>query len=345
MESIIFSGNIAQDLHRFLANKKFSKLGVIADTNSFSACYPLIADALPEHSYFSFEAGETNKNINTCIQIWQWMTDQSFDRRTLIINLGGGVTGDMGGFCASTYKRGIRFINIPTSLLSQVDASVGGKLGVDFNGYKNHIGVFNEPEAVIISTAFLATLPLPELRSGYAEIIKHGLIRNTNYFESLKKEAWENQNWKDIIEKSVSIKREVVEKDPKEEGLRKILNFGHTVGHAVESFYLDTDRHLLHGEAIAIGMIAEAYLSKKLCGLPASELDTITDFLLFVFEKIEIPAEDLENIAQLCVQDKKNEGKVINCSLLRRIGECDYNIPVSSEYIIESLNFYKELNK
>ena len=345
MESIIFSGNIVQDLERFLKNKKFSKLGVIADSNSVSACYPLISETLPDHSYFSFDAGEVNKTLDTCAKIWQWMTDEGFDRKALIINLGGGVTGDMGGFCASTYKRGIRFINIPTTLLSQVDASVGGKLGIDFNGFKNHIGVFNEPEAVIISTAFLSTLPLPELRSGYAEVIKHGLIRNTNYFECLKMQDWENQNWKDIIEKSVSIKREVVEKDPKEEGLRKILNFGHTVGHAVESFYLDTERHLLHGEAIAVGMIAEAYLSKKLCGLPASDLNTIHEFLLFVFDKIAIPAEDLENIAQLCFQDKKNDGKVINCSLLRRIGECDYNIPVSSEDIIESLNFYNELKK
>src|SRR5690606_1399794 len=252
---------------------------------------------------------------------------------------------DMGGFCASTYKRGIRFINIPTSLLSQVDASVGGKLGIDFNGFKNHIGVFNIPEAVIISTTFLATLPLPELRSGYAEVIKHGLIRNANQFESLKMQGWESQNWKDIIEKSVSIKREVVEKDPKEEGLRKILNFGHTIGHAVESCYLDTDRHLLHGEAIAVGMITEAYLSKKLLGFPASDLQTITDFLLTVFEKVSIPVEDFENITAFCFQDKKNEGKIINCSLLRRIGDCDYNIPVSSEDIIESLDFYKEIKK
>lgn len=345
MESIIFSGNIAQDLERFLKNKKFSKLGVIADSNTVKACYPLISESLPEHSYFLFEAGEVNKTLDSCSKIWQWMTDEGFDRKAMIINLGGGVTGDMGGFCASTYKRGIRFINIPTSLLSQVDASVGGKLGIDFNGFKNHIGVFNIAEAVIISTAFLTTLPLPELRSGYAEVIKHGLIRNANYFESLKMHGWENQNWSDIIEKSISIKREVVEKDPKEEGLRKILNFGHTVGHAVESFYLDTKNQLLHGEAIAIGMIAEAYLSKKLCGLSGTALDTISEFLFFVFDQISLPAEDLEKITQLCFQDKKNEGKVINCSLLRKIGECDYNIPVSTEDIVESLNFYNELKK
>ncbi|MEX2591469.1 MAG: 3-dehydroquinate synthase [Anditalea sp.] len=342
MESIIFSRNIAQDLERFLKNKKFSKLGVIADSNTVHACYPLIAESLPEHEYFSFAAGEGNKNLQTCSDIWQWLTDHGFDRKSLIINLGGGVTGDMGGFCASTYKRGIQFINIPTTLLSQVDASVGGKLGIDFNGFKNHIGVFNEPEAVIISDTFLKTLPLPELRSGYAEVIKHGLIRNENYFESLKVQEWESQDWPAIIEKSISIKKEVVSKDPKEEGLRKILNFGHTLGHAVESFYLDSEHHLLHGEAIVVGMIAEAYLSKKILGLSSSELKTITDFLLFVFGKVSIPSEDLEKIMILCFQDKKNEGKIINCSLLRRIGECEYNIPVSSEGIIESLNFYNQ---
>ena len=271
------------------------------------------------------------------------MTESGFDRKSMIINLGGGVACDMGGFCASTYKRGIRFINIPTTLLSQVDASVGGKLGIDFNGYKNHIGVFNIPEVVMISDAFLPTLPHDELRSGYAEVIKHGLIRNEYYFESLRANGWEDQDWSAIIEKSISIKREVVEKDPKENGLRKILNFGHTVGHAVESFYLDTDKHLLHGEAIAIGMMAEAYLSRKLLGLLPKELDIITEFLLHVFDTVEIPDGDWAGIAELCFQDKKNVGKVINCSLLNKIGSCDYDIPVSSENIIESLSFYNQL--
>jgi len=176
-------------------------------------------------------------------------------------------------------------------------------------------------------------------------VIKHGLIRNANYFESLKVQEWENQDWSSIIEKSISIKKEVVSKDPTEEGLRKILNFGHTIGHAVESFYMDSDHHLLHGEAIAIGMIAEAYLSKTVLGLPSSELKTITDFLLSVFGKIPLPSEDLGKIMAICIQDKKNVGKVINCSLLRRIGACEYNIPVNSEGIIQSLNFYNELKQ
>lgn len=343
MESIIFTTQIAPDLERYLSSKSYSKLGVIMDSNTHQACYPLIQAVLPAHEHFAFEAGEVNKTLDTCQKIWQWMTDCGFDRQSLIINLGGGVTGDMGGFCASTYKRGLRFLNIPTSLLSQVDASVGGKLGVDFNGFKNHIGVFNEPESVIISASFLQTLPHSELRSGYAEVLKHGLIRNENYYNSLKTQNWETQNWKDIIEKSVSIKKEVVSKDPKEEGLRKILNFGHTVGHAVESYYLDTERHLLHGEAIAVGMIAEAYLSTTHIRLPKEDLERINDTLLTIFGKVEIPAEDIASITQLCFQDKKNDGKTINCSLLKKIGECDYNIAVSTDDISKSLEYYNDL--
>ncbi|MFC4874329.1 3-dehydroquinate synthase [Negadavirga shengliensis] len=340
METIIFSANIGQDLQRYLATKKYSKLGLIMDSHTARDCYPLVADHLPEHLGHSFPAGEVHKNLNTCQEIWQWMTESGFDRKALVINLGGGVTGDMGGFCASTYKRGIRFINIPTTLLSQVDASVGGKLGVDFNGFKNHIGVFNEPEGVIISEAFLKTLPEAELRSGYAEIIKHGLIRNENYFNSLKTENWQQQPWKDIIEVSVGIKRDVVDKDPKEDGLRKILNFGHTIGHAIESYFLDTPYHLLHGEAIAIGMVAEAYLSHRFLRMPKTDLDTIQQKLLAVFGKVSIPEKDFGPIIELCFQDKKNEGNVLNFSLLRRIGECDYNIAVGREEIIQSLNFY-----
>ena len=207
METIIFSSRIAQDLVRFLDSKKYSKLGVIMDTHTIKHCYPLISSYLAEHSSFAFEAGEVHKTLDTCVGIWEWMTENNFDRKTLILNIGGGVTGDMGGFCASTYKRGIRFINLPTTLLSQVDASVGGKLGIDFKGFKNHIGLFNQPEGVLISEEFLGTLPEPELRSGYAEVIKHGLIRNENYFNSLKTENWQNQSWKDIISVSVGIKR------------------------------------------------------------------------------------------------------------------------------------------
>ncbi|MFD2203491.1 3-dehydroquinate synthase [Shivajiella indica] len=345
MEFILFSSRISEDLKNYLGQLNYSQIGVIMDSNTSIHCYPSIAEALPiAAKIYAFPAGEANKNLETCSLIWKWMTIEGFDRKSLIINLGGGVTGDMGGFCAATYKRGIRFINIPTSLLSQVDASVGGKLGIDFHGYKNHIGVFTEPEAVIISDLFLKTLPETELRSGYAEIIKHGLIRNSNYFHCLKVEGWQNQPWRDIIEKSVAIKKEVVEKDPKESGLRKILNFGHTVGHAFESYYLNSSDHLLHGEAIAIGMICEAYLSHKKLGLSHEELNEIVQMLKSIYGKFNIQKEAISSIIELCSQDKKNEGKTINFSLLKQIGDCDYNISVKNEEIEESILFYQSLN-
>ena len=344
MESVIFSNNISFDLSKYLNQLGHSQLGVISDSNTAKFCYPIIEKLLPEgHKHFSFAAGEANKNLNTCTQIWQWMTGEAFDRKALIINLGGGVTGDMGGFCAATYKRGIRFVNIPTTLLSQVDASVGGKLGIDFNGFKNHIGVFTEPELVLISEIFLETLPHHELRSGYAEVLKHGLIQNANYFSCLKIQDWENQNWREITEKSVQIKREVVEKDPKESGLRKILNFGHTIGHAFESFYLNSEKHLLHGEAIAIGMICEAFLSHKKSGLPKDDLKSITDALTEIYGVFQFPISDTDDIIKLCSQDKKNEGATVNFSLLRRIGNCDFNITAATSEIKEAITYYQTL--
>ncbi len=271
------------------------------------------------------------------------MTELALDRKTLMLNLGGGVIGDMGGFCASIYKRGIRFINLPTTLLSQVDASVGGKLGVDFRGLKNHLGVFNEPETVLIAAEFLETLPKEELRSGYAEIIKHGLIHDAAYFNSLKTSNWESQSWEDLIQKSVAIKKTVVTADPKENGLRKILNFGHTIGHAFESYFLDSANHLLHGEAIALGMIAEGYLSVKKCGMSSEDLEILTKTLLGIYGKVNFDLNQLDPILDLCIQDKKNEGNTLMFSLLKSIGDCTYNIPVTREEILEAIQFYHDL--
>ncbi|MFC3415061.1 3-dehydroquinate synthase [Algoriphagus hitonicola] len=269
--------------------------------------------------------------MKTCSEIWEKMTELALDRKALILNLGGGVLGDMGGFCASIYKRGIRFINMPTTLLSQVDASVGGKLGVDFQGFKNHLGVFNEPEVVLISSKFLRTLPKQELRSGFAEVIKHGLIQDRAYFDSLNFQNWDQNDWTSLISHSVEIKKQVVQEDPKELGLRKILNFGHTLGHALETFYLNGPKHLLHGEAIAAGMICEAWLSAEKTGLAKKELFEIAEKLIQVYGKIEIESSEWEAILELCLQDKKNEGKTILFSLLQSIGSCTYNIPVSRE--------------
>ena len=250
----------------------------------------------------------------------------------------------MGGFAASTYKRGIDFINIPTTLLAQVDASVGGKLGIDFMGFKNHIGLFNEPEVIIIDSIFFNTLPPVEVRSGFAEVIKHGLIADQNYWECISDFELKNADWTEIVKQSVEIKKNVVKQDPFESSLRKILNFGHTIGHGIESTYLDhPNGRLLHGEAIAKGMICEAYLSTKKTGLSKHDLDLISNYLLKVFSHEKIDETLFENIIQLIYQDKKNTGKVINSSLLQSIGKCAVNIPIGEPDIIDSLFYYNSL--
>ncbi|MFN3761513.1 MAG: 3-dehydroquinate synthase [Algoriphagus aquaeductus] len=344
MESVIFSADIKKSLSEILSKISYSRLIVLTDLNTQRHCLPIIQEILPENAVFiSVSAGEIHKNLDTCSLIWSRMTEEALDRKALMINLGGGVIGDMGGFCASIYKRGIRFINCPTTLLSQVDASVGGKLGIDFNGLKNHLGVFNEPETVIIAQEFLKTLPHAELRSGYAEIIKHGLIRDKAYFQKLQAQNWESQDWESLVRHSVGIKKAVVEADPKENGLRKILNFGHTIGHAFESYFLDTQNHLLHGEAIALGMIAEGFLSFEKIGFSFEEFEEMSQFLLQVYGKVDFSLHELDPILDLCTQDKKNEGSVILFSLLESIGNCTYNIPVTREEIKHAIQYYHQI--
>lgn len=344
MDPVIFTSEAKDTLSAVLAQLSFSRLVVLTDSNTQSNCLPLLGTDLPEETLFiSVTPGEIHKNLETCSLIWSKMTEAALDRKAIMVNLGGGVITDMGGFCASLYKRGIRFINMPTTLLSQVDASVGGKLGVDFNGLKNHLGVFNEPETVIIAPKFLETLSKAELRSGYAEILKHGLIRDKDYFSSLKSTNWEDQDWEKLIYHSVAIKNAVVTADPKEAGLRKILNFGHTIGHAFESFFLDTPNHLLHGEAIALGMICEGFLAFQKVGFSYEELDQMTKMLLQIYGKVDFSVNELDPILDLCLQDKKNEGSTLMFSLLTSIGDCTYNIPVNREEIREAIIHYHNL--
>jgi len=338
------TNNITQSIRNFLSDKKYSKIAVICDENTEEHCLPIVLDALPEHYLLRIISGEENKHLGTCEQLWMALTEAGFDRKGLVINLGGGVIGDMGGFVASTYKRGLHFLNIPTTLLSQVDASVGGKLGIDFNGFKNHIGLFAEPQNVLIDTCFYATLPKKELRSGFAEVIKHGLIYDQSYWEKIKTVELENVVWSELVTRSIEIKKEVVIADPFESGLRKILNFGHTIGHAVESYFLDKgEQRLLHGEAIAVGMICEAYLSQKYTGLKTEELDDIVSFLINVYEPVGIDKSLFDEIVGLTLQDKKNEGEAIQFSLLKGIGECKVNIPISAPDMLDSLFYFNKL--
>jgi 3-dehydroquinate synthase len=287
------------------------------------------------------QSGEEHKTLQTCEYIWQRMTELHLDRWSVLVNLGGGVIGDMGGFCAAVFKRGLYFVQVPTTLLAQVDASVGGKTGIDFHGLKNHIGVYQEPQAVFINPAFLQTLPQRELKSGYAEIIKHWLIADADAFMEQRHIGLFTDDWEGLIRHSVNIKSNVVEQDPLEGGLRKILNFGHTVGHAVESYLLEQpERKLLHGEAVAVGMLCEAWISKKHELLTGQELDRIETFLVSVYEKVRLSEDDIQRIAQLALQDKKNTRSTINCTLLQGIGKAVYDQPVTVQEIVESLRYY-----
>jgi 3-dehydroquinate synthase len=258
---------------------------------------------------------------------------------------GGGVIGDMGGFCAATYKRGIDFINIPTTLLAAVDANVGGKLGIDFHGFKNHIGLFKDPNTVLIDPIFLQTLSQKELRSGFAEVIKHGLITDKDYYEQVAKTGLAQNNWLAIIAHSVEIKTQVVKQDPREGGLRKVLNFGHTIGHAIESYYLDSENHLLHGEAIAIGMICEAYVSKKLLSLQETHLKEICNTILNIYPELNVYKKDFTAIIKLMYQDKKNVGNFLNHSLLYEIGRAGYDVAVDEKDVMDALFFYLTLKQ
>jgi 3-dehydroquinate synthase len=342
-KEIEISQNISVNIQAFFNSSDYDKVGILVDENTRLHCLPLVHKAIKPSDIIEIKSGEELKTLDTCIQIWKELTDNQFERKSLLVNLGGGVIGDMGGFCAATYKRGIDFINIPTTLLSQVDASVGGKLGIDFLGFKNHIGVFEDPKKVFIDTKFLNTLPERELRSGFAEVIKHCLIVDATYWEKVSAIDFKDQNWSDIVKHSVDVKKKVVEEDPFEKGLRKILNFGHTIGHAIESYFLQKDeKKLLHGEAIAAGMICETYLSATYCNLPESSVKSIEDYIQKTFGRILISEDDIEEIILLCLQDKKNEKGVINFSLLKEIGNPVFNVGVEQNEIRKVLQLYAQ---
>jgi 3-dehydroquinate synthase len=337
-EYLHFSSQPDQILSELVGSLRPDKVAILVDEHTREHCLPLLSTIF---ELIEIKSGEQNKTLETCGHIWSRLTEMGFSRKSLLVNLGGGVIGDMGGFAASTYKRGIRFINFPTTLLSMVDASIGGKLGVDFNGFKNHIGVFNEPTAVVVCAEFLKTLPDRQITSGFAEVLKHGLIANRKYWNDVKKAKLESTNWETIIPLSIEIKQQVVSEDPLEAGRRKILNFGHTLGHAIETHYLGTDEELLHGEAIAIGMILEAHLSHQKLGLSLEEVNAIVKTLRGFFDLRKLP--ELSEWEQLMTQDKKNEGGKLNFALLKAIGVCHYDIEVASVEVQQALDYYHQI--
>lgn len=339
--AIIFSQG-KTDFKALLNDKAHSQVAVLVDPNTHSNCYAKVKDSLPDHELLQVPAGEEHKNLDTCKLIWQKLTELNFDRHSLLVILGGGVLGDMGGFCAATFKRGIDFVIMPTTLLSQVDASVGGKLGIDFMHFKNHIGVFGEPKATIIDTSFLKTLPERELRSGFAEVVKHCLISDSAMWQVIRTKGLHQQDWETLVQHSVKFKKSVTNEDPKEKGLRKILNFGHTIGHALESYFLAEGNRIFHGEAIAMGMIMESFIAFEKKMITELELKEISSYLIQIFEKQEMPWGD-SALIQLTKQDKKNKGNEILMALPEGIGKAKWDTVVSEDELEKSFDYYRSL--
>ncbi len=334
-------------LSQYIQNLKPSKIFIITDENTRRYCLPYFLqriNTLHSSETLVFPAGEEHKNIDTCLKIWNELSQKGADRGSVIINLGGGVVTDLGGFVASTFKRGIPFINIPTSLLSIVDASVGGKNGIDLGNLKNQIGVIKNAELVLIDTKFLKTLPKNELISGYAEMLKHGLIYGEDYWSRIKNiDFSDSAEFDSLIRDSIEIKENIVAKDPHEKNLRKTLNYGHTLGHAIESYCLENPsrKNLLHGEAIAIGMILATYISSEMANFPKEKLTEVTTILTQHFPKQSFDKKDIEAIIKLLVFDKKNRNGKVLFVLLEDFGTPKIDVVVNKELIFKAFDYYK----
>ena len=326
---------------------KFSSIFVLVDENTEKFCLELFIkkSGIKSFNKIIISSGEENKNIDTCISIWGQLNSFKADRKSLLINLGGGVLTDIGGFAASTYLRGIEFINIPTTLLGMVDAAHGGKTGIDFKQLKNQIGVFNEPLEVLLDDEYLKTLSKEEFINGYAEVVKHSLLTDKpdlTFNSLIKLDLFKDSDY--IINSYSSVKNEIVESDKYESSIRKILNLGHTIGHAVESYSHISDKvvDLKHGQAIVIGIITELYISHKKFNFPLKDVVTVKEHLKNYFSLIQLEEDDILNIYDLMVYDKKNEGSKINFVLLKEIGKPVIDQIVNKDLFIESFEFYNE---
>ena len=346
---IVIGDHVFPKLAQFLKQHKFSSLFILVDENSLKHCLPVLVANVPkllEAEVIELESGEKNKNIEVCTQVWKALGELGADRGSLLINLGGGVITDLGGFVASVFKRGIQFINIPTTLLAQVDASVGGKTGVDLGPLKNEVGVFAEPQELYIWPAFLKTLPQRELVAGLAEILKHGLVADAQYWKSCTEtDLTDTDELNAIIEQSIAIKSAIVAVDPHETGERKKLNFGHTIGHALEGLVLEREeKTVLHGEAVALGMICESWISVQEAGLTTEEHEEIVRNIRRYFPLQSLNPMDDHRLIELMRHDKKNEKGDIRMVLLKSIGACSTGKTVSPDRIISALDYYRSLS-
>ncbi len=337
----IYLENPIASLDHWLSEQSYSKVAILGDTHTLEECLPylnLYSSHTPKYDLIEIDPGEDNKNIDICIGVWSMMQEFGLDRKSLLINLGGGVITDMGGFAASTYMRGIDFINIPTTLLGMVDASIGGKTGLDLMNYKNHLGTFNHPKGIFIIPEFLSSLHELEIKSGFAEIVKHGLIADHLHLRDTLSYLEDGLPGVDtLIPQSVKIKLNIVEQDPTEQGIRKALNFGHTVGHAIETYYLNKGKLIMHGSAIAYGMMVEAFLSNEYHNLKIEDLKYILEIIPKHLEPARVSDDMILDLIDYMKKDKKNESSEIKFTLLSAIGEPNINIACSEEQISNAL--------
>lgn len=361
-QKVIFSEQLERTLETAIGECHPDRLFVLTDDNTSRLCWPVVKDygCLAAAQLITIPAGDEHKNLTSLSHVWQQLQQGGATRHSLMVCLGGGMVTDLGGFAASTFKRGIAFINIPTTLLAMVDASVGGKTGINFCGLKNEVGVFSEAQAVIICTRFLQTLDMQNVLSGYAEMLKHGLISNKEHWAELLRFPIENLNRQDgqdssdgqdpsgglasLLARSVAVKERIVEADPHEQGLRKALNLGHTIGHAIEEWsFTPTPNPLLHGYAVAYGLVGELYLSAVKCHFPTDRLRQTVQFVREHYGAPAITCNDYPALLRLMTHDKKNTAGTINFTLLSDIGELQLNQSATDEEICEALDFLREM--
>lgn len=325
----------------------YDKVFVLCDENTEKMCLDIFVPSLNEVPFtlITIPAGDENKNIESVCKVWNALLNGNATRYSVLINLGGGMVTDLGGFAASTFKRGIKFINIPTTLLGMVDASAGGKTGVNFGGMKNEIGMFSLPSRVLFDYNFLKTLDQKNFLSGYAEMLKHGLLSKSDMLDELLSFDILNPDYQvlsRLIRRSVGVKKMFVEKDPNEKDMRKALNLGHTMGHAIESFAMEQGQPVLHGYAVAWGLICELYLSTKYYDFPETLMHTVVTFIRENYGSLAISCDDYDRLFEFVCHDKKNYGESILCTLLSDQGCVRINRPISKEQFIESLDFFRD---
>lgn len=346
-QNVVISDNLGRALSEAIAREPHDRLFVLTDETTRRLCLPLVADeeCLREARHITIPAGDTAKTLDSLSHVWAELGRMGGTRHSLMVNLGGGMVTDLGGFAASTFKRGISYINIPTTLLSMVDASVGGKTGVNFGGLKNEIGVFNNARTVILDTQFLATMDAGNMLSGYAEMLKHGLISDERMWAELMNydiTAPDLGRLRQMVAESVAVKERIVEADPTERGLRKALNLGHTAGHAFESLAMRRGMPVLHGYAVAWGLVCELYLSAVKEGFPTARMRQTVGFINSHYGRLAITCDDYDEIVELMMHDKKNKAGIINFTLLSSIGGIELDRTATREEICAALDFYRE---